>query len=315
MNKKAKKLSFSEIISAFRIAYCIPFLMACIAGIVPALMINNLWIPSIIIFIEIFLFSMFVNLSNDYFDYKSGIDKLKFKKDEELQKKIYGEVLNEKVYWKGNAIDVGYISQKQLKIVLFIIFGLLIGIAIPLVIMLGNIILILGFTGLFLSYFYTAPPFKLGSKGFGELNVFLSFFMISFFSFYVQVQEFNIIVFLLSILIGLGAFVMRFIDEMTGYEAHKIIGEKDLAVRFGIEKSIKAIKVFILIMYALAVLISTINLWFITLFLTLPFAIKIFKNYNSDDELKIHKAVPLMFKFNFIMPLLIIISWIMQNVL
>ncbi|MCD6113212.1 MAG: prenyltransferase [Bacteroidales bacterium] len=310
-----KKLTLSEFISAYRIAYCIPFLMACITGLVPALQINHLWISSIIIFIEIFLFAMFVNLSNDYFDYKSGIDKLKFKKDNELQEKLYGKVLNETVYWKGNAIDIGYISQKQLKIVLFIIAGLLLILSIPLIINLGYIVLILGLSGFFLSFFYTAPPLSLSSKGLGEVDVFLSFSMISFFSYYVQVQEFNLLVLLLSLVVGLGTFIMRFVDEMTGFEAHKIIGEKDISVRLGIKKSIKIVKILIVVLYILSIVISIINPWFALLFLTLPLPVKIFKIYNSKDELKVYKIVPLMFKLNFLMPLLIIISWIMQSVL
>ena len=51
-----------------------------------------------------------------------------------------------------------------------IVIGLYLNYILP-----GNMLLYLGISGVFLGYFYTAPPFKLGYNGLGELSVFLGF--------------------------------------------------------------------------------------------------------------------------------------------
>ncbi len=95
--------------------------------------------------------------------------------------------------------------------------------------------LILGLIAFFLAFFYTAPPLNLGARGLGEVDVMLSFTMISFFSYFVIAQELALVPVLIAVTIGLNAMNMRIVDEMSGLEAHQRTGEKDLVVILGVD--------------------------------------------------------------------------------
>ena len=71
------------------------------------------------------------------------------------------------------------------------------------------LVIILGLISLALAYFYTAPPLNLGARGLGEIDVFLSFTMMSFFSYYVIVQQFNWTMLFLSLTVGITVMLMR----------------------------------------------------------------------------------------------------------
>jgi len=308
-----QKISFFTFLSAYRIVYTIPFVLASLTGVVRGYFASENLLLGLLILWEVFWLAMFVNLSNDYFDHLSGSDKKRFSMDEEKKKEIYQKIMNRKVYWQGNLFDLGYITKKQGKILLgFIVLVVLVS-AYPLWMLKGSIVIIIGILGLFLSYFYTAPPLNLGAKGFGELNVLVSFFLISYFSAYVMTGNHSGDFFLLAVAVSISACLMRLADEMTGYDAHISAQEKDLSVRIGIPATIKLIFVGLGLQYAVIVLwIIRYQKWpFMLLFLTVPIALQIVKTYQTEkDEFRIIRAVPLLLKLSTGQSLLISIAWV-----
>tara|TARA_B100000886_G_scaffold68144_1_gene42956 strand:- start:872 stop:2212 length:1341 start_codon:yes stop_codon:yes gene_type:complete len=126
---------------------------------------------------------IFGNLYNDYFDVKSGTDD---------NNNEYFNVGDKSLMLRGaqisggsRAVELGLITLKKTKI----LGNLMIIIALACIIILSiniyyqtgsfdNIygVGIIGFSGLFLAYFYTAEPLKFSSrKGLGELTIFLTF--------------------------------------------------------------------------------------------------------------------------------------------
>lgn len=308
-----QKMTFFTFISAYRIVYAIPFVFASLTGIIRGYFYTLDLSLAFFILWEVFWLAMFVNLSNDYFDFRTGSDLERFRVREKDKDYIYEKVLNAKVYWQGNLFDLGYMTKKQGQVMLGCILLIILVSAYPLLVFRGWIILMVGVIGLFISYFYTAPPLNLGAKGFGEISVFISFAMIAYFSFFVMTGEHSGEVFIFSITVGITGFLMRLADSMTGYEAHKNLGEKDLSVRLGIPGSIQLIHALLFCLYTLLIFSAILfHQWkFILPLLTIPGAIKIFKIYGKkEDNFRIIRAVPEMLKLSTGNSLLIVITWL-----
>jgi 1,4-dihydroxy-2-naphthoate octaprenyltransferase len=307
------KMTFFTFISAYRIVYAIPFVLASLTGVVRGYFATLDVSLCLLVLWVVFWLAMFVNLSNDYFDHLSGADRERFTMEDEKKKYIYEKVLNAKVYWQGNLFDLGYLSKKQGRFLLGFILLIILISAYPLLIVRGSIVLALGITGFLLSFFYTAPPLNLGANGFGEITVLVSFFMMSYFSAYVIMGFHSGEMFIFSIAVGVTGFLMRLADEMTGYEAHKASLEKDLSVRMGIPMTINLIQAFLGLLYSLFIFNAFyFKEWKLVLpILTFPNAIQILSIYRKNqDEFRVLRAVPLMLKLSIGTSVLIFITWL-----
>jgi len=302
--------------NVLRVIYTLPFVLASVTGVAFALTIDQQWLIALLIPLDVFFLALFVNLSNDYYDHKSGSDQERF----EMIDQSFAEEVSHKVsrtlYWQGNSFDRGLISEKAGKVLLVGIATTAVLLAIPILLYGGWIVLVLGAIAFFLSFFYTAPPLRLGARGFGELDVFLSFAMMSFFSFYVIAQEFNLEALLIAFTVGINVMLMRIIDEMSGLEAHKKAGEKDLVVRFGIDKVTSIIIGILVAMYALCAMLVAYNITFLLLFLTLPFSINMVRHLrDKQDKFHIIKPVLDVLKLATMHAVLVVIALSMQSAL
>lgn len=303
--------------NVLRVAWTLPFVLSSITGVAFALTIKQEWLMALIIPLDVLLLAMFVNLSNDYFDHKSGADKLRFTLlNQAFEEIVVKEKGGKTIYWQGNSFDRGLISDKAGKTILILLAIGAIALSIPVVLYGGWIVLVLGAIAFFLSYFYTAPPLNLGARGLGELDVLASFTMISFFSFYVIAQQFFWPALVVGVIVGMGAMIMRIVDEMSGREAHIAAGEKDLVVRFGVDGAAKILIGILAVMYGLVLVLTYQDLTFALLFLTLPFAANMIKHLkNKEDKFREMRPVLDALRLTLFQTILVVISLSMQTVL
>ena len=228
---------WDKVRNVFRISYTLNFVFAALVGVAFAWTVVPEWTIGTLIVLDVFFLALFVNISNDYFDHKSGADENRWKKYSVANDKDLREMFNEKIYWSGNAFDRGIVSDRTGKVIIASLAVIAVLLAIPILLFGGWMVLLMGGVAFFLSYFYTAPPLNLGARGLGEVDVLLSFTFLSLFPYVVLVNDINLEMFLISITVGLCVMLLRSVDQMSGYEAHKAAGEKDFSVRFGLDGS------------------------------------------------------------------------------
>jgi 1,4-dihydroxy-2-naphthoate polyprenyltransferase len=278
--------------NVLRIAYTLPFVLASITGVAYALTLEQEWLMALLIPLDVFVLAMFVNLTNDYYDFRSGVDKARFEVMDAAMSDPANKSLTDKVFWQGNSFDRGLISERTGLILVAMLALIAIALSIPIILFGGWLVLILGLIAFFLAFFYTAPPLNLGARGLGEVDVMLSFAMISFFSCYVIAQELVLAPVLIAVTIGLNAMNMRIVDEMSGLEAHQRTGEKDLVVILGVDGAANLMMAIMLVMYGLCAVLCYFDPLFLMLFLTVPLAIRAQRRLrDKSDRLRVMRPV------------------------
>jgi len=310
------KSVYRKLLNLLRISYTLPFVMASVTGAVFALTVSDEWLMALLIPLDVFFLALFVNITNDYFDHRSGTDATRFEfMTAELEAAIR-ELYDERIYWDGNIFDKGDVSERfGLAVIALITLGAVL-VSIPIIMYGGWLVIVLGAVGFFLAFFYTAPPLNLGSRGLGEIDVGASFFMMAFFTYYVTVGDWSWEMFLIALVVGLSVMLMRFVDQMSGYEAHVKGGEKDWCVRLGLERAVDAVGVLLVVLYGLCLSLIYFDMLYVLLLLTVPMARELMRGLRTkDDKLRFIRPAPQMLKMALGTQMLLVISLIVQSVL
>jgi 1,4-dihydroxy-2-naphthoate octaprenyltransferase len=213
------------------------------------------------------------NAVNEYFDYLSGNDEIN---------------TSSSVFSGGSkCIQKGLIAPSQ--VFLQGMTALAVGAGLGLVIVLTTkslFILTLGLIGLLGGYFYTAPPLKIGYRGFGEI---LIAFLFGFFpvcgSYYLQAGWLDVFILLSAAIVGALIFLIILINEFPDHNADAAVNKNTLVVVNGFPKSVRIYKIVLVISYlsAAGLLLIDIAFWAGLLYLmTLPLGIYAFKSAEVE---------------------------------
>ena len=240
-----------------------------------------------------------VDLLNDYWDFKRGID------TKTTRTKMSGGtgVLPEGLLKPSSVYRAG---------VLFLIIGSLIGSYF--VITNGILIaIILGFAILSI-YFYST---KIVDSGLGEFFVAVKGSMIVMGTFFIQSGEVTVESILAGIVIGTLSSLVLFIASFPDHDADKSKGRKTLVIVVGKEKAIKLFWLFPLVSYVVILIGVSVNLFpFLSLIslLSFPLMIKsglgLQKNYDAIDNLvpfmsstlQFSRLTGILFALSFLIP-------------
>jgi 1,4-dihydroxy-2-naphthoate octaprenyltransferase len=258
------------------------------------------YFDSILTFAGVLALHASVDLLNDYWDFKRGID------TKTTRTKMSGGtgVLPEGLLKPSSVYRAG---------VAFLILGSLIGSYF--VITYGILIaIILGFAILSI-YFYST---KIVDSGLGEFFVGVKGSMIVIGAFYIQSGEVNIESILAGIVVGTLSSLVLFIASFPDHDADKSKGRKTLVITVGKEKASKLFWAFPLIAYSIILFGICLDL-FPTLslicLLSFPLIIKsgfgLKKNYYSIDNLvpfmssslQFSRITGILFVLSFLIPL------------
>jgi 1,4-dihydroxy-2-naphthoate octaprenyltransferase len=272
-------------IQASRALYTITALLPCCIGALVAWHEGHSfdWGLFVLILIGMMFANIGTNFTNDYYDYKSGVDKL----DEGRIYKKGAEVLYHRQASAGETAgssSLYFFSPQTVLISALSSFLLTALIGIYFVLAIDWRILPIGIAGLLLGYFYTAPPVKLGYRGFGELMCFLGSGPLpvigTYFLFSRTVSNAAI---LSSAIVGLLVAAIVYIGNVPDADADKQVGKKTLSVILG-KRAVTILgplfygMIFLLII--LGVLLKEFPAWALLSFITLPLIIKILVTAN-----------------------------------
>ncbi len=241
-------------------------------------------LDAILIFFGVMALHASVDLLNDYWDFKRGID------TKTKRTKMSGGtgVLPEGLLKPSSVYRAG---------VVFLIIGSVIGGYF--VITDGIIVgIILGFAILSI-YFYST---KIVDSGLGEFFVAVKGSMIVIGTYYIQSGEITLESILGGIVVGILSSLVLFIASFPDHDADKSKGRKSLVIAVGKEKAAKLFWIFPVLSYCAIILGVSTNLFplvsLITL-LTIPLMIKsglgLRKNFDSVDDLVPFMSSTLMF--------------------
>ena len=282
------------------------FLLASVIAVLVGLALNwsqnetIAYFDAILTFAGVLALHASVDLLNDYWDFKRGID------TKTTRTKMSGGtgVLPEGLLKPSTVYRAG---------VLFLVLGSLIGSYF--VITYGILIaIILGFAILSI-YFYST---KIVDSGLGEFFVGVKGSMIVIGAFYIQSGEVNIESILAGIVVGTLSSLVLFIASFPDYDADKSKGRKTLVIVVGKEKATKLFWIFPLFAYSIILIGISLNLFpllSLICLLSLPLMIKsglgLQKNYNSvsdlvpsmSSSLKSSRITGILFVLSFLIPI------------
>ena len=155
------------------------------------------------------------------------------------------------------------------------------------------IILLLGLTGIFLGYAYSAPPLRLSSRGLGEIAVFAACGPLSVMApYYIMCGNFSTTSLIASLPPGLMTTAILWINQFPDFETDKKAGKKNLLVRIGRENG-RYIYLILILTAATSLLFAATcsflpmrSLWGLLFLIPLVHASKVlFNSFQSPTKL------------------------------
>jgi 1,4-dihydroxy-2-naphthoate octaprenyltransferase len=217
------------------------------------------------------------NLANDYYDYKSRND-----------------LLNKNITpFSGGSrfIPNGQLSPKVVIIeaLITLSIGAILGLWIVYITK-SYFILTIGIIGTCGAFFYTAPPFKLGYRGLGEVIIAVLFGLLPVYaSYYLQTQFLDYKPLMPALIVSILVFEIILINEFPDLPADAAVNKKTLPVIAGIPLAAIIYKLAIVTAYHFAgIMLFKQKLYIpsILFFLTLPIAFLACKAANKNDLAK-----------------------------
>ncbi len=219
-----------------------------------------------------------IDLLNDYWDYKRGIDTAT------RRTKFSGGtgVLPEKLLKPANVYSVGLI---------FLLLGTLIGMYF--VAIRGIMIaLLLGFAILAI-YFYSTSIVNLGL---GEAFVAIKGTLIVVGSYYVQTSSIGVGVVYVGIIIGILSASVLFVNSFPDYQADRSRGRRTLVILLGKQRAVKIFPWMILCTYVLiiaGIFLGYLKIYSLASLLSAPFAVSAIKRISKSYQ-DVEQLVPVM---------------------
>jgi len=281
----------------------IKFLLASVIAVSNGLALSYLHFNSIEIsyailtYLGIMTLHASVDLLNDYWDYKRGIDKL----TKRTQFSGGTGVLPEGLLDPNAVYRAG---------IIMLIIGSIIGIYF--VILKGILILIILTFAVISIYFYSN---KVVNIGLGELFVAIKGSMIVLGTFYVQTSNIELDVIYNSIIIGQLSSLVLFINSFPDHDADKSKGRRTLVIILGKEKGSRVFILLVLLLYAMITIgiISKLTpIYALSTLLLVPYLIKIVKRLIIIKDADIYIMSGIV-KFSRFIGVLLLLSFILSS--
>ncbi|MGD9042154.1 MAG: 1,4-dihydroxy-2-naphthoate polyprenyltransferase [Desulfobacterales bacterium] len=216
------------------------------------------WLPAGAALSVALLLQIGVNLANDYFDYRKGID---------TQDRL-GPV---------RVTQSGLIPANQVKAGMLLTLGLSLIPGIYLITVGGLPVFIIGLACICAALAYSGGPFPLASHGLGDLFVFIFFGLVAVCgTYYVQALHLTPLVWLMGVIEGLLITAILVVNNLRDIQSDRQTGKRTLAVIIGDRRSRIEYVLLLAIAYTIPVILwlgGWMSAWVLLPFLSLPMAL------------------------------------------
>ena len=254
-------------------------------------------IDALLTYIGVIFLHASVDIFNDYWDYKRGID-----------------TTTKRTRFSGGT---GVLPEKKLDPILVYKAGILcmvIGLFIGgyFVLKSGFIIAIILAVATFSIYFYSTTIVNIGL---GEILVGVKGALIVIGAFYVQIGLLDLPIVFLGIITGTLSSIVLYIASFPDFDADKEKGRKTLVILLGKDKGSKAFPFLIVFLYSLitiGIIFEYVPIYTFITFISVPFAIrssKLLKNYEKLEDLV--KAISNTIIYSRIVGICLILSYLL----
>jgi 1,4-dihydroxy-2-naphthoate octaprenyltransferase len=203
------------------------------------------------------------NLVNDFFDYRSGVD----------QPDNFGGV---------NVLVRKLMSPMQLSIEAACAFGLAAACGLYLIVRAGSAqwpLVALVVFGALSAYFYTAPPFAFKNRGFGDVQVMISFALAMIFgAFYVQAHTLSWVPVIDALPIGFLVVDILHINNLRDLATDRAAGISTIAIALGEAGAKRLHQAYVIAAYAVTLVLVAFSLlspWTLIVFASVQAALKL----------------------------------------
>jgi 1,4-dihydroxy-2-naphthoate octaprenyltransferase len=261
-----------------------------LAGVVPvmvgsalAISLNKFFLSySIVALICSVLIQIGTNFTNDLYDFLKGSDTVKRKGPRRV-------------------LASGLISVKQMRLAIFIVFGLTFILGLYLVYSTGLLILWVGILSIIAGIIYTAGPYPLAYNGLGDVFVFVFFGVVGTMgTFYLHTQEISVLSLIISIPVGSLITNILVVNNYRDIEEDREANKNTLAVILGRAFSKFEFIFMITISYLVSALLYTkynFEYWILLPYITLPMAVILVNMMNTRKGEELNKTLELSAKF------------------
>jgi 1,4-dihydroxy-2-naphthoate polyprenyltransferase len=215
-----------------------------------------------------------LNVANDVFDATSGADQAN---------------VNPTMFSGGSRmIQYGLVSLKAMRIASAALYAVGIAIGIYLTATRGIELLWIGVAGIFLSIFYTAPPFKFVYRGLGEICVALGFGPLMVLgTYFVVAQRFTFEALYASLPVALLIMLVLYVNQIPDAPSDARAGKRTIVVRLSKNAiimgfALSAGAAFVLILAGAVT--GVMPLWTLIALAPLPLAYKVYKGLKAHYE-------------------------------
>ncbi len=232
----------------------------------------------------IYLIEIGKNSSNEYVDYKTGVD-------------VNIAPENRTPFSGGKKTIVqGKLTLKEVLYIAVGTFALACAIGLIIVFYREPTVLWVGLLGVFISIFYSVPPFKFAYSGLGEFAVGFTFGpLITLGMYMVMSGSYDFRVMVVGLPIGFLIANVLWINQYPDYEADKLGNKKNWVVRLGKERGLKIYSLLFVLAYISFVPVAIIykNVFWLLGWISIPLALK-----SVDIAKKQFNNIPKLIKAN-----------------
>lgn len=257
----------------------VPFLTATIVPILLGAMVArshgySAWLLFLLALVGGSAIHLGLNVANDVSDATSGADQAN---------------VNPTMFSGGSrVIQYGLVGLQTMRMVSIACYAVGIGIGLYLTATRGIELLWIGVAGVFLSIFYTAPPFKLVHRGLGEIAVALGFGPIMVLgTYFVIAQRLSFEAFFASLPVAIFIMLVLYVNQVPDRPGDERAGKRTIVVRLGKDAIVNGYVASVATAFLL-ILIGAITgimpIWTVLALGTIPLALKVYQALRSYYE-------------------------------